>query len=303
MKSRIVLLLFVLFTTIAGAQKVSFDGYKNINGCKLYCKVIGEGEPILVIHGGPGMAHDYFLPYLYSLAKTNKVILYDQRSTSKSAIPEDSFGASHKNMIDDIEGLRKAFEINKINIMAHSWASKLAINYALKYPANLRSVVFCTPSPLNHQYDEVLQKITTDKKFTDRYKGKKDEIINRHVTGIEIRMRLAFLSLMYVPENIDKVKLMFPLNYADLQIALFRGLGSDNEKYDKDYYPQLGKVKCPVLVVHGDADATPLEADERLAKGVKNGKLIRMPQSGHFPFIEEEQSFSKQVSGFVNSIK
>ncbi|MBS1771542.1 MAG: alpha/beta fold hydrolase [Bacteroidetes bacterium] len=291
----------LLFTAVTSfAQKTSFDGYKTVNGVKIYCKVIGEGEPILVIHGGPGMPHDYFLPYLNALAKTHKVILYDQRSTGRSGIPKDTLtGCTHKNMIEDIEGLRKAFGIGKLNIMAHSWGAKLAVIYALKYPANLKSIVFCAPATFNHDYDAVMQKYTTDNAYTPKYKSAKTKIQMMHVSAIEIRMRLAFLSLMYIPENIEKVKIVFPDEYADKQTALMRGLSSDYKTYDKDYYPLLGKITCPVLVIHGDADATPVEADERLAKSVKNGKMVRMAQSGHFPFIEETEKFAQVVSGFV----
>jgi proline iminopeptidase len=303
MKSRLVLFFLLLFTAFAHAQTPSFEGYKTINGCKLYCKVIGEGEPMLIIHGGPGMAHDYFLPYMLPLAKTNKLIFYDQRSTGRSDIPKDSFGASHKKMVDDIEGLRKAFGIKKLNIMAHSWASKLAVNYALKYPANLKSIVFVSPAPLNHEYDAAMQKYTTDKKYEPQFKEAKDKVMNMQVGGIEVRMRLAFLSLMYVPENIEKLKLVFPPNYGDLQRSLFAGLGSDFRKYDMDYYPMLTKIKCPVLLIHGNADATPLEAEQRLVSGVANGKMVQMEHSGHFPFIEEEDIFAENVSSFVNAIK
>jgi proline iminopeptidase len=303
MKSRIVLLFLLLSGVVAQAQKVSFDGYKTVNGVKLYCKVIGEGEPILVIHGGPGYAHNYFLPYLKTLAKTNKVILYDQRSTGKSEIPKDSLGCSHKNMVDDIEGLRKAFGIQKLVIMAHGWASKLAVNYAFKYPSSLKTIIFVAPTPLNHQYDAYMQKYTTDHKYTSPYMPMKNKIINLTVSNQEVRMRLAFLSVMFVPENEEKVTLYFPPNWGDKQRALFKGLGSDNFKYDYDYYPVLSKIKANILLIHGDADAVPLEAEDKMLRSIGNGRLVRMGKSGHFPFIEEEQEFAKQVTAFMKDFK
>jgi pimeloyl-ACP methyl ester carboxylesterase len=116
-------------------------------------------------------------------------------------------------------------------------------------------------------------------------------------------MRLAFLSVMYVPENEEKVKLYFPNNWGDKQRALFKGLGSDNYKYDYDYYPALSKIKANVLLIHGDADATPLEAEDKLLRSIGNGRLVRMGKSGHFPFIEEEQEFTKQVNAFLKDFK
>ncbi|EPZ59863.1 alpha/beta hydrolase fold domain protein [[Clostridium] sordellii ATCC 9714] len=48
---------------------------------KIFYKVIGEGKPILFIHGGPGLTHNYFLPHFLELAKLNyKLIFFDQRA-------------------------------------------------------------------------------------------------------------------------------------------------------------------------------------------------------------------------------
>jgi len=54
----LILLLPISLVSLAQTQTI-FDGTKKINGAEIYCKVIGSGEPILVVHGGPGLAHDY----------------------------------------------------------------------------------------------------------------------------------------------------------------------------------------------------------------------------------------------------
>ena len=50
----VLLVVFILSNIYAFSQKVSFEGLKDINGTQLYFKVIGEGEPLLIVHGGPG---------------------------------------------------------------------------------------------------------------------------------------------------------------------------------------------------------------------------------------------------------
>lgn len=297
------LLFALLVGYTSNGQEVSFEGLKDINGTKLYCKVIGKGEPLLVIHGGPGMGHQYFLPYMEELAKTHKLIFYDQRSTGKSAIPKDSLGASHKNMINDIEALRKAFGINKVNILSHSWGAKLVVNYALQYPEHIKSLIFCNPSPLNHDYDSIQTAVVNKRKYEPGFKEKKEEIQSKQISIIEIRMRFAFLGSIYSPETIDKIALTFPEDFADRQIALFKGLSSDWKEYDRDMYDDLQKIKSPSLVIHGDADGMPLSASERFAKSLGNGMLVRFEKSGHFPFIEEPERFAETVDGFMKSLK
>lgn len=304
MKLRILFIaLCLLSCQYSFSQKITALGLKSINGTKLFCKVMGTGEPILVIHGGPGFPHDYFLPYLETLAKTNKLIFYDQRATGLSAIPNDTIGASHKNMVNDIEAIRKAFGITKLNILAHSWGAKLAVAYALKYPAALRSMVLSNSIPLNHDYDSIQNAVSTSRIYDPGFKEKKEEIQNRQITIIEIKMRFAFLATMYNPANVDSVKIAYPKDYGDKQRALFKGLGHDYLAYDDDYYPKLKQIKCPVLVIHGDADAVPLAASERLATSLLNGKLQRMDKSGHFPFIEERERYAEIVHSFIATPK
>jgi len=47
-------------------------GFVDANGVLIYYEALGKGEPLLIVHGGPGASHDYFLPYLLPLARTNR---------------------------------------------------------------------------------------------------------------------------------------------------------------------------------------------------------------------------------------
>ena len=62
------------------------EGLREINGTKLFVREIGKGEPLIIIHGGPGLNHSYFLPHLDALSKSFKLIYYDQRACGQSAL-------------------------------------------------------------------------------------------------------------------------------------------------------------------------------------------------------------------------
>jgi hypothetical protein len=55
------------------------DGFVDANGMLIYYKALGRGDPLVVVHGGPGSSHDYFLPYLIPLARTNRLVFIDER--------------------------------------------------------------------------------------------------------------------------------------------------------------------------------------------------------------------------------
>ena len=79
-------------------------------------KRIGEGIPIVIVHGGPGMDHSYLLPQMGKLAKSYKLIFYDQRAMGKSSADFDTSAMTMNSLVEDLEGIRKAFGIEKMNL-------------------------------------------------------------------------------------------------------------------------------------------------------------------------------------------
>lgn len=288
------------------AQKVSFEGLKEINGVKMYFKVIGEGEPLLVIHGGPAMNHDYFLPHLLPLAKKHKLIFYDQRASGRSDIPHDSVRAiSHEIMVDDIDAIRKEFRLEKINILAHSWGAKLAVNYALDYPDNVGRLILSNPITLSHEYDSLQVASMAGKTTAANADRKKKLVSSKEFLSADLGvykqvLQLNYLTSFFDTTNLRKLDIVLDNDFFRQNALLMRGLYRDYARYDVNYYPFLRRVAVPVLIIHGRADNIPLEADERLTSSLANSTLLVFDSSGHFPFIEENVKFTSEVVAFLN---
>lgn len=56
-------------------------GFVDADGVMIYYEEFGRGEPLMIVHGGPGASHDYFLPYLIPLARHNRLIFIDERGS------------------------------------------------------------------------------------------------------------------------------------------------------------------------------------------------------------------------------
>lgn len=299
-------LFLVLAAAIGSAQDVSFEGFKKINGVKLYFKVIGQGSPLLVVHGGPAMNHDYFLPHLMPLAQKHKLIFYDQRASGRSDIPRDSFRSiSHEIMVDDIDAIRREFKLDKIDILAHSWGAKLAINYALDYPDNVGKLVLSNPIPFSHEYDSAQVATIAGKTTTGNAERKKNLVRSKEFLSADLAVYRQVLQLNYITSFFDTAKLgkldiVLDDDFFRQNAFLMRGLYRDFARYDVNYYPHLRRVAIPVLVLHGVADNIPLEADERLMNSLANGSLVVFDSSGHFPFIEENSKFTTEVTAFLS---
>src|SRR6478672_9923772 len=70
----------------------SEDGFVDANGVLIYYQTFGAGRPLLILHGGPGASHDYFLPYLTPLARHHQLIFIDERGSGRSQTLEDASG-------------------------------------------------------------------------------------------------------------------------------------------------------------------------------------------------------------------
>ena len=90
----------------------SLDGLQDVNGTSIYLQTFGRGEPLLVIHGGPGLSHDYMESHLMDLAKNHMLIFYDQRGCGESSKDLDSTNVSLNHFITDIDEIRKLINFN-----------------------------------------------------------------------------------------------------------------------------------------------------------------------------------------------
>ena len=294
--------VFLFFSGIS-AYSQSTEGVRNINGTRLFVKEAGKGEVLIVIHGGPGLNHSYFLPHLDPLAKKLKVVYYDQRACGQSAIPSvDSLSLSY--FIDDIEAIRKMTGANKVNLLAHSWGTLLAVQYGITYPDRVNKMIVSNPVPLNPEYQKIsgalLQSKTTKQDSLDRA-----ELIaspafkNQDVAATEALLKVIFRPSFYDREKVASLDLNLPFNYGKATTALYGGLGKDMQSYD--YYDAIRTFTFPVLVVAGRADNIPMEAIERIQHNILGSKLIVFEKSGHFPFIEEQEKFTTEVISFLKN--
>lgn len=302
----IILLIFsfIIFSPLT-AQEVKFEGLKEINGTHLFVKVIGEGEPILVIHGGPGLNHNYFLPHLEKLAKKYQLIFYDQRSAGQSDLSVHT-EVNIKKFAEDIEAIRKEFNIDKLNILCHSWSSIITSEYLILYPDHVKSVVFCNPSPLNHEYNNKMNE-TVMARIQDADSVARANIISSDafkqgdLATVNALMKLNIKAAFCDTANIRRFDAKLPDNYLVASLSL-QGLMFDMKSLN--LYDQLknANVQAPVLIMSGTCDIIPSEAMSKLAACFPQVKQFTFEHSGHYPFIEETKVFTKQVSKFMKHV-
>ena len=298
MKSIIIVVSVFLSYTACGQSNL--EGISKINGTNIYINVKGKGDYLLLLHGGPGLNHSYFIPHLTELEKSFKVIYYDQRACGKSATPSaDSI--SIKFLVDDIEAIRQKFKIQKLNILGHSWGALLAIHYALQHPTEVNKMIMSNPSMLSREYDEEVAQLLK-KNFTKEDSTAQAQIMSGGTLDrrkYEELFLLSFKPSAYDKGNITKLNLNLPDNFGAANNTLFAALMKD-PALGQNLYDSLSALKFPVLIVHGSSDIIPFRSIERLNQQLPKSEVTIFKQSGHFPFVEETALYNSTVLKFLN---
>src|SRR5204863_2516161 len=98
-------------------------------------------------HGGPGAPHDY-LENLEALATdTRRVIFYDQLGCGHSDQPDDTSLWRVERFADELATVRRELGLDRVHILGQSWGGMLAIEYALRQPAGLVSLILSNTTP------------------------------------------------------------------------------------------------------------------------------------------------------------
>src|SRR5258708_4111014 len=90
------------------------EGYIPVENARLYYREIGQGQPLVVLHGGPDFDHAYLLPDLDRLSDSFRLIYYDQRGRGKSADNVQPDDVTMQSDIEDLESLREYFHLDSV---------------------------------------------------------------------------------------------------------------------------------------------------------------------------------------------
>jgi proline iminopeptidase len=270
-------------------------------GAKLFVETAGAGRPLLVIHGGLGLDHTYFQPWLDPLQKSFQLIYPDLRGNGRSAGVADADFTIDK-MVDDLEALRNALGIKQWAVLGHSYGGYVAQAYALKYPAAVSYLMLIDTSPSTRLIP----------------KQEAAQLLARKMTP-EITTELGNLGKVVTkaaPEggNEEWARIwhtILPIYFNDFPAQVL--IPGDRTVYNEhalvlggtlmatfDTRPALAKLTMPTLVAVGRWDAIlPMSHSEILYKSIPGAQLVVFRRSGHFPFIEEQGRFLEVVRTFL----
>lgn len=276
------------------------QGLVSLEDARIFYEVIGSGDPIIVVHGGPGLDHAYLQPGLDVLARSNTLVYYDQRGTGRSTAELAPSTINMGAFVEDIEALRQTLGYEQVDVLAHSFGALIALEYAVAHPERLRTLILMNPTEPGSRFSEQLaerqQAVRTEEDSTELATLTEGEgFAARDPATVSQVFRILFRQTLRDRERIEDLELDLAEPTAKNGSEVGRLLGESMGPIE--WWDRLGEVQAPTLVLHGRYDPTPLAMSQALAAGLSLGRLVVL-DSGHFPYVEDPDGLLSAVSTF-----
>lgn len=279
------------------------------DGYNVYTRTVGNGIPILLLHGGPGANHECFeIMEKYIDLEKYSLVYYDQLGSKYSDKLDDVSWLTMERYVDDIETVRAALELDKFFILGHSWGSMIAMEYALKYGED------------NHLIGAILSNMTASSDACEKYleKIRKQYITEEEYNYIvDIESKNKYDDARYNEIIYNKLYRMFfcrldewPKFLQNNEIAtnVYNHFQGNNEfvvtgiMSDWDMWDRLKDIKTKCLVIGSKFGTMSAEEHEEMARLIPDAKCAICPNGGHFAIWDDAEYYHKQLNEFFDEV-
>lgn len=302
----------MLFVSVSCEKNVDREGYVDVDGGKIWYKIVGEGKgtPLVILHGGPGSRSCAMIPGFSLLGKERPIIFYDQLGSGNSDRPTDTTLWKTERFVNEIDHLRNNLGLDNIHILGHSCGSTFLIEYMItKKPKGIKSVIFSSPhisspdwmadakillSQMPTSIQDTISKYEALKKYdAPEYLAATDSFYSKH---------LSRKSWPYIPNVECK-------NVPDFNEQVYNHMWGPTEfnvtgtLKDFDRTADLDKIKEPILFMTGEYDEARPETMYKFQKLSKNASVEIIEEAAHMTMIDQPEKVYEVISRFLKKVE
>jgi proline iminopeptidase len=291
-----------LLLVLVLALPLSAATFQSDDGVTLHYDVIGKGEPVVMLAGGPGFSPDYLRPVADALAKKYSLVLFHQRGTGKSVLEKYDGMFEMKKLVADLEALRRELKQDKLTFVAHSFGGILSMMYAREHPNRIRALALVDSGGPTLQampkFNANLEaRFSAEEKATIKEWSNPEKLKNEHKRAVfEITKAK---TAAYFADRAKAKLFIDAMNDQWFNDAVFWGILP--QMMTLDLRAGLEKVKAPVIVIHGRQD--PLESSAEVHATFPSSRLVLIDDAGHFPWLEQPKQVYSALEGFLAGLE
>lgn len=266
------------------------------DGYKVWTKSIGGSSknartPLLVLHGGPGMAHDY-LDNLEALASdTQKVVFYDQLGCGRSDTPNDPQRWKVPRFVTEVDFVRNALHLDEVVILGQSWGGMLALEYFLTQPKGVQGGILSnslSSAPLlSEEIQRLLRELLGAKSSPDE--NTVMDFYSRHILRLQPFPKK-------ILQKMEETNQVYETMWGKNEFTVTGNLK------DWDRTSDLPRIKLPIQIISGEFDESTPTVNQVLKEGLSHSEWSLMPGCSHLPNLEKPEEYMAIIQQFLDRL-
>jgi proline-specific peptidase len=295
------------------AAKVT-EGTIPFRGHKVWYRIVGGRDepgrfPLLCLHGGPGVPHDYLEPLEGMAATGRRVIFYDQLGCGSSDQPRNPSMWTVDLFVEEVGVVRRALGLDRCHLLGQSWGGMLGMQYALTQPAGLVSLTVASSPASMPQWVAEANRLRMDLP-----PAVQQTLVKHEEAGTTDDPAYEEAMLVFYRRHVCRVD-----PWPAFVMRAFEKLGANAEVYntmngpsefhvtgvikDWDITHRLGEIRVPTLVTSGRYDeATPAIA-QTVHHGIKGSEWVVFEHSAHLAHAEEPARYLQVLGDFLQGVE
>ncbi|ARC56672.1 L-amino acid amidase [Frondihabitans sp. 762G35] len=264
--------------------------------------------PLIVLHGGPGMAHDYVKNLAALADETGRTVVhYDQfgcgRSTHRPEAPASFWNADL--FVEEFAALVEHLGFAEYHVLGQSWGGMLGAEIAVTRPVGLRSLAICN-SPASMQLW-----VEGAAELRSALPAETQEALDRHESaGTTDDPEYLAATAVFYERHVCRIT-PTPQDFADSEAQMeheptvYHTMNGPNEFHvigtmrDWTIVDRLGEVTAPTLVVAGEFDEATPATWQPFVDGIAGATSHVFPGASHCTHLEQPEAFRDVISGFL----
>lgn len=290
-----------MILSIEGNIKTShgFVWYK-----KFYTPEKKDQIPLLMIHGGPGVAHNSML-ILQALAIQRPVIFYDQLGCGNSILqPGETVPYTVEYFVSEVFTILDALRVDKVHLFGHSWGGAVAAEFAIAHQNRLKSLTLASPLLSTPRW------VIDCKKHLDAMPRDVQDTIqhNEKVGTTDSQEYQDACSTFYAQHlcRLPKWPSDLVASMSKFNVDMYTSMWGPSEftvtgsLQNFDCIESLGCIIVPTLITCGRFDTATPETAAIAAAKMKQVRVVVFEKSAHVAYLEEPEAYQRELSAFLD---
>lgn len=262
----------------------------------------GAGRPLLAVHGGPGLPHNY-IRSLERLADEREVIFWDQLGCGNSERPSNPALWTMPRAVAEMDAVVKELGLNRFHIFGNSWGGMLAQQYVLDTPAEVSSLTISNSIASIPEFSKMLGRLKSEldpatQSAIDRHEAAGTTGHPEYQAAIRTWNETYLCRVRPWPAELEEAfRRMGPEIFETMfGPSDFHIVGTISSW---DVFDRLSEIATPTLIVAGRFDECAPEHMWDMHQRIAGSRYELFESSAHMPFIEEPARFDDVMRDFL----